>query len=1109
MNRTGYLGRQARNLGWLALIVLAISALMLALRASAEAGSLHSSTIPLVTCTDTWTNPAGGAWTVGANWSTGSPPTAAQNACITLDGTYTVQLVSAAVTVRSLTFGGTTGTQLLQIADDCLADGALTVTATSTIGATAQVELTDAATCAGNATLAGPVTNNGLLVTDPGVGGNRHLQGTLTNTPLGTVQINTTTSVDGTSPNLKNSGIVAIADATTLNVPTGSTFTNTAGSVTTSGSPTTGFVAVNGGTFIENAGTTTGSIAVVVDDGTLTYSGAGASSIALEGTSSVGGSVAAGQSLTIQSTCAENAVATGTTSFKSNAGTITLTNRDSCGNNVSLVITSTGLTNSGTLTVQPGVGGTRMIQGSLTNSSNVQLNASTTYNGAGSTLDNTGTVTLANDTTLSVLNGASFKSDTTGLLTSPGSAQLNETGGTFTQGAGTTSGTVTTTVDDATLTYSGTGASSIFLQGTSTLGGKLAAGQALTLESTCAENALVSGTSTFTSNAGTVTLTTADSCAGTVTLSWSGTLTNSGTLTVQPGSGGTRALQGNLTNKGNLFVNTTTADNASGTVFDNFGTITIADGTALNLTNGASFIADSTSLVTTSGAGLLYQNGGTFTQNGGSTSGIKPVVLDTLTLNYVSTGNSNAWLHGASNLSGTMTGKQLLTIESTCAEDAVATANGAFTNNGTISLANGDSCPGNVTLTSPTGIFTSTNSLVSQSGSGGTRMLLGNMTISGQLTVNTNTTFNSAGTTYTNQGFLNVADGATFTVSNGTTFINTTGGLIVPNNTGLVLVQGATFNQGAGSGNGTKPVVVDDGTLNYTSNGGIGIGLRGTSTLTGAVAAGQTLSFESTCAENASATAPQSFVMGGTLNFVNADSCPNSSTLTLTTGTLTNRGTVQTVAGAGGTRLLQGSLSNQGTVLVDVGSPLQIGRTFSQTSAGTLKSNLASATSYGVLNVTGGSATLAGAVAPVLIGGYLPTVGTNFPVLTASSVSGTFATETHGNVNTKGLYLLPTYSGTGVSLNTTQATLAENPKQGLPGASVTVSGTSWAPNDVLTVTFKDALGVITTYSSANADSTGTFSTNVTIPSNAAVGSGRITVTSTLTGATLFVSFKVT
>jgi hypothetical protein len=914
----------AQRVSWFPLVAFVALALMLALGASAEAGSLHSNTIPLVTCTDTWTNPAGGAWTVGANWSTGSPPTAAQNACITLDGTYTVQLVSAAVTVRSLTFGGTTGTQLLQIADDCLADGALTVTATSTIGATAQVELTDAATCAGNATLAGPVTNNGLLVTDPGVGGNRHLQGTLTNTPLGTVRLNTTTSLDGTSPNLKNSGTVSLADGVTLNVPSGSTFTHTAGTLSSSSNPSAGQVVVQGGTFSEGNGTVSGTKPVIVDDGTLSYTGSGASSLAVHGTS--------------------------------------------------------------------------------------------------------------------------------------------------------------------------------------TVGGKLMAGQALSLESTCAENALVSGTSTFTSTAGTVTLSTADSCTNNVTLSWSGTLTNSGTVNVQPASGGSRTLQGNLTNKGNLFVNTPLAANASGTVLDNFGTITIADGTALNLTNGASFNSDTGGLVTTNASGQLSQIGGTFTQGGGGTSGTKPVVLDDLTLNYTGTGNSNLWLHGASIFSGAITSKQLLTIESTCAENAVATANGV-TNGGNVTLTNADSCPGNATLSSPAGVLTNTGTLVTQPASGGARLILGNLINSGLLSIFAATSYTSAGTTLTNQGLFNVADGAVFTAGAGTTLLNTTGGLITPNNTGLLLVQGGTFSQGAGQGNGVKPVVVDDGTLTYTGTGGINIGIRGASTLNGNVAAGQTLSIESTCAENAAVTAPQSVVMGGTLVFTNADSCPNNATLTLTTGSLTNRGTLETVVGVGGTRLLQAPLVNQKTVILDVGSLLQLGKTFSQTSAGTLQSNVASATSFGALNVTG-SASLGGILAPAFLGGYVPTLGSSLPILTASSVTGAFASVTGGSLNTKGLYLQPGYGSKGVNLTVTQATLAVNPKQGLPGISVAVSGTSWTANDVLTVTFNDS-GVVTNYPNATGDSTGAFSTNVTIPANAAVANGRITVTSTITGANLFVTFKVT
>ena len=37
---------------------------------------------------DTWTNTAGGSWFTNTNWSNGAPPTSAEDACITAEGTY-------------------------------------------------------------------------------------------------------------------------------------------------------------------------------------------------------------------------------------------------------------------------------------------------------------------------------------------------------------------------------------------------------------------------------------------------------------------------------------------------------------------------------------------------------------------------------------------------------------------------------------------------------------------------------------------------------------------------------------------------------------------------------------------------------------------------------------------------------------------------------------------------------------------------------------------------------------------------------------------------------------------------------------------------------------
>src|SRR5947209_8969122 len=60
--------------------------------------------------TDTWINPAGGSWTTGANWSTGSPPAAGQDAVIpALAGNATITHSAGADTVQSLS----TGTKLV------------------------------------------------------------------------------------------------------------------------------------------------------------------------------------------------------------------------------------------------------------------------------------------------------------------------------------------------------------------------------------------------------------------------------------------------------------------------------------------------------------------------------------------------------------------------------------------------------------------------------------------------------------------------------------------------------------------------------------------------------------------------------------------------------------------------------------------------------------------------------------------------------------------------------------------------------------------------------------------------------------------------------------
>ena len=73
-----------------------------------------------------WVSAVNGNWNDGSKWSGGSPPGPTDNALITVSGTYTVT-VDANASVRSLTLGGSTGTQRL-------AGGTLTIGAESPIG---------------------------------------------------------------------------------------------------------------------------------------------------------------------------------------------------------------------------------------------------------------------------------------------------------------------------------------------------------------------------------------------------------------------------------------------------------------------------------------------------------------------------------------------------------------------------------------------------------------------------------------------------------------------------------------------------------------------------------------------------------------------------------------------------------------------------------------------------------------------------------------------------------------------------------------------------------------------------------------------------------------
>jgi hypothetical protein len=1061
-------------------------------------------------CTDSWTNTAGGSWFTGANWSKEAPPGPEEEACITAPGTYTVTMnQNSGVTVTALTVGGESGRQTLSVGSTCSFNAVLTTTTGLTTDADDAVVMTNGDSCGNSVTLSGPLTNGGTLTVEPANGGSRNLQGSVTNT--GTVAANANTSYNGASAVFTNKGALDVAAGKEFIVSGKNSFTNgTGGSIVAAGA---GGVTMQDTAFTESAGTTSGTQPVTVDDGSLDYTGKGKSLIALRGSSSLAGSLAGSQSLVIQSTCSENATTTAATGF-TNAGTITLTNGDSCGTSETLDVTSGTLTNSGKIVTETLNGGGRTLQGNIDNTGTLAIKDNTAYNGTGATLTNEGTVSLAEGTQLTVSNEGTLANDS-GTISATGSSAVSMSSGTtFDQGAGTTGGAQPVIVDDGHLNYTGAGKSAISVRGASTLSGSLAAEQALTIQSTCSENATTTASASFT-NAGTITLTNGDSCGNNETLGVSsGTLTNSGKIATVPANGGGRTLQGNIDNTGTLAINDTTLFNAADAVLVNEGALDVAEGMQLKVSNGGELANEAGGITATGSADVLLESGTTFTQGGGTTTGTQPVIMDDGLVSYVGAARSSIALRGSSKLSGNVGEEQTLTLQSTCNEHAVVTAEASFTNAGTIKLTNGDSCGNNETLNVSSGTLTNSGKIITEPANGGSRTLNGNIDNTGSIAINANTTFGGgAEALLTNEGTIAIAEGKQLTLS-GPSVVNGAGGNVFAPTGGALVQTGGTFTEGPGRTTGPLPVILDNVALVYNTTspepGSGHVALRGTSTVSGRLRTGNTLVLQSTCNQHASITTAGSFESFGTLEMTNGDSCGNNVTLDLKggAGTLTSAGTLDVDNPHGGQRVIDGNVVSKSVLQVAAGSRLQISGTYTQTSNGRLRTLIASSSEYGAVSVSG-AASIAGFVAIRPIAPFKATLGQSFAILSAASLSGTFAKELGEPQIKPGLYYKPTYSATGVSLVASTATIALSASSGTPGSSLTVSGTGYLPGDTITISYTDHKGVKTVLGTAVTNESGEYSTEATIPASAATGAGTIKATSADSLVNVTQTFKVT
>lgn len=163
------------------------------------------------------------------------------------------------------------------------------------------------------------------------------------------------------------------------------------------------------------------------------------------------------------------------------------------------------------------------------------------------------------------------------------------------------------------------------------------------------------------------------------------------------------------------------------------------------------------------------------------------------------------------------------------------------------------------------------------------------------------------------------------------------------------------------------------------------------------------------------------------VNTFTGDTVVTAGTL-IVNGSITSNTTVNNGALLGGDGTIFGAVSNNGTVSPG-NSPgtLTISGSYTQSSTGTLLTELATNVSYDNLTVVGvpGTATIDGTL-HIVDSGYTPAIGDSLNILSSSGLSGTFSTVINPYAQNAGnlVYLSVLYTATDVFLVTTQNTFA-------------------------------------------------------------------------------------
>ncbi len=988
---------------------------------------------------------------------------------------------------------------------------------------------------------AGGVTNDGTLVLDNASGSNYALLEGATLTNDGTLQ----SQVEGSTNNYLRANVtndtgahVVVAsgellqDQNTATVNDGTLTIDTGGAgglaglldldssgdtLTNNGTITeTGTIALSGGSSFTQAASSqqTGNPVVVTGSALTDSATAGTGTFNLLGGSKLTGTIPSTETVTILGNAAGgDATTTLQGSGVTNDGTLVLDN--ATGSNYALLQGAT-LTNDGTLQSQVEGTTNNYLRANVTNDTGAHVVVA-----SGELLQDQNTATV-NDGTLTIDTGGAgglaglldldSSGDTltnNGTITETGTIALSG-GSSFTQAASSQQTGNPVVVTGSALTDSATAGTGTFnLLGGSKLTGTIPSTETVTILGNAAGgDATTTLQGSGVTNDGTLVL---DNATGSnYALLQGATLTNDGTLQSQVEGTTNNYLRAPLTNEsgGQTVVASGELRQDQNTATTNDGTLTVDAGALLNLDSSLD-VLDNTGTVTNLGA-LSLSSSATWQQavTAGSPQTGNPVALTGATLTD-SAGGGAFQLLGGSRLSGTIpTGQTVTVLGNAAGGDASTTLNGGVTNDGTLVLDNasgsnfallqGATLTNDGTLQSQVEGTSNDYLRVSVVNTAAATMVV----VSGELRQDQNTTI-------TNNGTLTVDATALLNLDSSLDVLDNSG--TVSNLGTLSLSSGATWQQAVsttGAQQTGNPVALTGATLTDSAGAGA-FQLLGGSKLSGTIPTGQTVTVLGNAAGgDASTTLNGGVTNDGTLVLDNAS---GSNSALLQGATLTNDGTLQSqsegIAGtldylrvtvantsAGQITVASGTLqqdqstatTNDGTITVDAGAFYNLtssAASLTNETDGTLAFQIAGVASFGTIALNGNAKlTLAGGSAsPILTGGYVPPLNTEFQVITGVTGSpGTFTTVLN---NFAGDYS----SATSISLkriDPTATTLSAAPNPSAYGQTVTLTaivapdpGQTGNPTGMVTFSDGGVVLGIGTVATSNGTTSATFTSS--------------------------------